>query len=348
MASRSIASSMASFFSSKKHDPDLTSGKIMLYLNQGNIDYVSALRMFKNTNKIQKSYYVDTNKLLFIIKILNESIEKKLPKKSFGKSMKNTITSLKKKITKKNSINITTNITTNITANNAKKNNNTTNKKTIVFLQQFKELLEMDETTENNNLINEYIKKITFVLNKIMESPIKLMFVNKTTQKEVETRQQKHNSEAPLRKEIFRNMTADLKRLAAQREKNNSEINKQKALKMVEDLNGYFENIDNKKDFLSIIKSDLFKNYSQYFNILNTLLNTSDVKPIYRLYYDLLYNLNKEYMDKIDDILLNIRLQILKGETLSEAEFNEMYAKFKGTPITQKELEEKYTQFKKK
>ena len=316
---------------------DKITGDIKFILYKSNTENPLIQSAFQKKNF--ETYNIDSSRLINIITSLKEY----KPKKSMSRYFKNSFSSIKKSFKslkkKKNSANITN------TANTTNTTNNNKNNKILLD-----ELTDLSEGKYTNDIeVQEILDKLASYLNNkkyfnqdiIGKNKLILHFINKETQLQKAANKNRNNMERRLRIEQTRAVSADMRRLNSMTKAQNRDSNYKKALKMVDELNTYFESAKTDKDFYAIIKNPDFQSYSSNYFILKSLLNGEDIKPIHRLYYDLLYNLdtekahkNPKLIDNIIDILLGIRLETLKGHSPTQKELEEKYKKYFGKSFT--------------
>lgn len=325
-------------------------------LNKANSKYAPQKAFINIQNKI---YYIDSKNLEGIIYTLKTN----LPKKSMFRSIKNSISSFRKTLTKKK-------LSRNNTVNG---NTNTNTNKNSEPLIDFKSLISEIEKLLDDIKKGETIHKPTLDsylnnLAKYMNNPkyfdqdqftnqqIKFIFIDEAKRLEIESKQTYNNAETRVRSINIQSMSVDLARLQSQEAKNNAETNKINALSLVNSLNDYFESLGN-KDYNKIIK-DLYIytiQYQKFKSLLNGQLEPGESEEkLHRLYYELLYNINKNNTEKIKDIkniidlILNVRLQLLKGGVfLTEKELNKRFKLLKGKIMSEEELNKRFNELKK-
>ena len=293
-----------------------------------------SLQVFTNANKV--TFYIDSmclNSIILELKPIK-------PKKSISKSIKNTLSSLKKSLTKKKSNTYTIN-----------SNNNKTYRDFLSLLDNLKKLLDTkyEDEAESNEILVSYLELLNNYLNNpkycnqalFGNKPIKLIFIDKDKQEEIEKKARENNAEARVKKLERNAISRDLVRLTKIEAQINRQVNTKNAMSLVKSLNTYFNSISG-KDVTddSIIKGlDI---YTINFEILKSLLNgqlTSgeSEEQLHRLYYELLKNIKqykenkdkyKKNKDTIIDLIFNIRLQLLKeaDKLLSPKELERRFA----------------------
>jgi len=362
-----MASRRKSYSISETKFSDNTLYIINNILDKSNTKYTSQ-RFFNNTNK--NTYYVDSKSLEGIIYTLKTN----LPKKSFFRSIRNSLSSIRKTLTKKKSSR--NNKLSSITNTNTNTNSNKNSEPLIDFkslISRIEELLsDKKGTTIDKKIIDSYLNILAKYMNnpkcfnktKFNSKKIKFIFIDKEKQLEIERKVGEINDARKVSSLNIKSMTQDLEILQSQEEKSKKETNKKAALSLVKSLNVYFESLGD-KDYDTIIKDlDIYIiQYQTFKSLLNGQLEPGESEEqLHRLYYELLYNMNKNNTKKLKDIkkineineiidlILNIRLQLLKvkgGVYLTEKELNERFKLLKGTPMTEKELNEKFDALKK-
>ena len=190
---------------------------------------------------------------------------------------------------------------------------------------------------------------------------IKFIFIDEAKRLEIESKQTNINAARRVNSLHRQSISRDLERLQSQEAKNNAETNKINALSLVNSLNDYFESLGS-KDYNTIVKDlDIYTiQYQTFKSLLKGQLEPGESEEqLHRLYYELLYNINKNNTEKIKDInkinniidlILNVRLQLLKvkgGVFLTEKELNKRFELLKRPLMSEEELQERFNDLKK-
>ena len=326
-------------------------------LTKANNKYAPQKAFINTQNEI---YYIDSKSLDGIIYTLKTN----LPKKSMFRSISNSISSFRKTLTKKIS-----------SKNTLKNNNNNNNSEPLIdfktLISEIKKLL--DDIKTGKNIVKKDLDSCLNNLAKYMNNPkyfnqknfnnkqIKFIFIDEAKRLEIESKQTNINAARRVNSLNIQSMSVDLARLQYQEANNNAETNKINALRLVNSLNDYFESLGS-KDYDKIIKElDIYTiQYQTFKSLLKGQLEPGESEEqLHRLYYELLYNINKNNTEKIKDIkkinniidlILNVRLQLLKvkgGVFLTEKELNKRFELLKGKIMTYKELQERFNDLKK-
>jgi hypothetical protein len=287
-----------------------------------------SLQVFKNTNKI--TYYINSDCLKSII----VDLKPKKIKKPLLKSIKNTLSSFKRSLTKKKSNTYT--INSNINSNNK------TYKDFLSLLDNLEDLLKKEyvdeDEAEKTEILVGYVGFLQNYLNNpnycnqtlFGNKPINLIFIDKIKQEEIEKKARANNSKSRINALERQSMSSDFERLRKIEANGNNEINKKHAMTLVKSLNTYFNSISGKDVTDDNIIKSLYI-YTINYEILKLLLeghlkSGESEEQLHRLYYELLKNIKqynedkykknkdkyKKNKDTIIDLILNIRLQILK------------------------------------
>ena len=232
--------------------------------------------------------------------------------------------------------------------------NNKTYKDFLSLLDNLEDLLKKEyvDEAEKNAVLVGYVGFLQNYLNNpnycnqtlFGNKPINLIFIDKVKQEKIEKKARLNNAKSRTNALERQSMSSDLERLRKIEANGNNEINKKHAMTLVKSLNTYFNSISGKDVTDDNIIKSLYI-YTINYEILELLLeghlkSGESEEQLHRLYYELLKNIDqykenidkyKENKDTIIDLILNIRLQILKetDKLLPSKELERRFVKLK-------------------